>query len=178
MAVLGTTNNYIGGSPVSVGNPYPSADTVRLYTQLGQMFCATTGKQANGAAGNFPISIFNPSNSGKNILLISVVVCCQGGNQTHELKTTTTDPAFGTVVTPVNEMAGGAASVASVTTATTTQTVAGTAYGVVNTSNNSIEFFDNNRCRLLPAGTASGLTVWLEAGTAGTYGVTLFWIEY
>lgn len=150
----------------------------------GQNFVACSGFQTNGATGNFPVSIFNVSTNTKSVLIYSIVVIIITVGGPVQINAVTTNPAWGTNVTPLNNSAGGAASMlpaSGVNYTTTTQTLgSNTAILAANRlpSNAATEMLTNNRTILLPVGVSQGITTYVSPTGAGSWLVTYSWIEF
>lgn len=170
-----------GGVAPGAANPVLTDAIIGAYIKLGQGFLATSGNLATATNPNLQIcaiSIFNPAASGKSLLIYSILVTQNGSETGHELYTkTTTNPnggaGFTNTLTPVNmNFASATVSVASVastaTGATASVTVAGSTIGVfaVN-SNSSTELVPKGSYFWLPAGTAAGIAMYTQVGTAG-----------
>ena len=102
---------------------------VRQIALQGHAYSVHNGLPTSATGTNdYPLSIFNPAASGKNILIYSlrIMAASAASNSiTARLKFTTTDPAYGSAATVSNQKAGGAAStiVASCTFATANTTL-------------------------------------------------------
>jgi hypothetical protein len=166
----------------SVGVPTITEDQVRAWIISGQGFTGGTGMM-NSATGtnNNPLCIFNPAASGKNILIYSLSVSSgsAGASGISAFVTAVTvNPAYDTMAVVANARLGGPASaiVASCTFTTTNQTIAGTLQFVASTG--PIELLANGTALLLPAGSAHGVTAFLQTYAAGISGITAKWIEF
>ena len=146
----------------------------------GQAFSASTG-MLNSASGtnNYALSVFNPSTSGKNILIYSIQAANGSGGMTTLLQRVTVDPAF-TAVTPVNAKAGGGPSaIAShVSQATTNQTLSGTFDQVVLIVATTLELLTNGAAILLPAGSNNGLVQYVQTYGSAINSILMRWIEF
>src|SRR6476646_2194129 len=85
--ILGLNQDAAGNLKVTPGgnlvtNPTITEDQIRVWIANGQGFSASTGI-LNSASGtnNYPLSVFNPNNSGKSVLLYSVQVSNGSGGQ-------------------------------------------------------------------------------------------------
>lgn len=162
--------------------PTITEDRLRAWLLAGQGFVGGTG-QLNGAAGttNNPLCIFNPAASGKSILIYSLSLSSgtAGANSIAALlQYVTVDPAYETPAVIVNARAGGAASTiaASCTFTAVDQSPVGSfARFVVSTQ--PIELLTHGSVIYLPAGSAHGVTVFLQTYAAGIGNITAHWIE-
>ncbi len=176
------TANYINGAAVGVGTPYPSADQARYAATQDKAFSASYGRLtvATQSTSGYPLSIFNGSGSGKDIVITSIRVELNGGAGEFRLALTTADPAYANALTPTNLKAGSAtASAASVTYDTAVHTLPGTYFDDVQVQNNTpYEFLASGSGIYLPKGAANGLTIWVVPSGAGTAIAVVRYIEY
>ncbi|GAC1363802.1 MAG: hypothetical protein NVS2B12_20150 [Ktedonobacteraceae bacterium] len=152
-------------------------------TLQGKAYSATTGL-LNSASGTntYPLSIFNPANSGKNVLIYALHVSSgtsSANSITVFVQNTTSNPSYATVASVLNARLGGVASAlaASCTFTTISQTLSGP-YTQVEISTNPIELLLNGAAILLPAGSANGITVFLQTYAAGFNTITARWLEF
>jgi hypothetical protein len=171
-------------SPVVIASDQstiPIESMIQKAIRTGTAWSATTGKVNSGAALNsVPFSFFLPSSSTKNVYIYSLEFLC-GATVNADLRLTTTDPAWGTALTPINDKSGGGAigSTLTITTTNTAQTVAGTPWRAPSALANVLcEVFPTNLGRLLSAGVAGGIELWMNISSTQTYAVTVRWIEY
>jgi len=148
----------------------------------GQGFSASTGI-LNSAAGtnNYPLSIFNPSTSGKSILIYSIQVANGSGGATALLQLVTSNPAFANQITPINMKAGGPNSVlpaADITGATTNQAIAAPYEQVVTLASTTLELLTNRAAILLPNGGSNGLVAYIQTYAAGINSILMRWVEF
>ncbi len=169
------TNPLPGGNAVT--NPCITEDQIRGWLINGQCFSATYNQTIGAAAqGNFALSIFNPANSGKSILIFSSKVTLNYSIYTvGNLLLNTTDPTYNTAITPANLKAGSStASIASVTANSATTTwPSGTN---IDTSFAIPEMLTNNAAILLPPG--NGLVSALYVGNSQEYALAAKWVEF
>lgn len=152
----------------------------RAWLQNGQMYSLSTGIQTTGgSAGNFPLAVFNPSNSGKNVLIFSI---CISANVKHQAYTTyqTSNPNFASSATPSNLKMGGAGSVTTCTTTATSTGIVGTGLDTVAIANTDrYDILTNETEILLPSGSANALIAWMQTTASVTsYAIVMRWIEY
>jgi len=169
-----------GGNPVT--NPAITEDQIRAWIANGQGFSASTGI-LNSAAGtnNYPLSIFNPNNSGKSILLYSIQVANGSGGATALLQLVTSNPAFANQVTPINMKAGGpnsALPAAAITAAATNQAIAAPYEQVVTLASTTLELLTNGAAILLPNGSNNGIVQYVQTYSAAINAVLIRWIEF
>jgi hypothetical protein len=167
-----------GGNPVT--NPTITEDQIRAWIANGQAFSASTG-MLNSASGtnNYALSIFNPNNSGKNILVYSIQVANGSGGITAILQRVTADPAF-TAVTPLNAKLGGSASAIAghVSQATSNQTLSGAYDQVITLASTTMELLINGAAILLPNGSNNGLITYIQTYSAAINSILMRWVEY
>ncbi len=167
-----------GGNPVT--NPTLTSDQIRAWIANGQAFSASTG-MLNSASGtnNYALSIFNPNNSGKNILVYSIQVANGSGGITAILQRVTSDPAF-TAVTPLNAKLGGSASAIAghVSQATSNQTLSGAYDQVITLASTTMELLINGAAILLPNGGNNGLVTYIQTYSAAINSILMRWVEY
>lgn len=169
-----------GGNAVS--NPAITEDQLRAWIVNGQGYSASTGI-VNSAAGtnNYPLSVFNPSNSGKSILLYSIQVANGSGGMTAFLQLVTSNPAFANQIAPINMKAGGPTSAlpaAAITAATTNQAIAAPYEHVVTLASTTLELLTNGAALLLPNGSNNGLVVYAQTYGVGINALLARWIEF
>jgi hypothetical protein len=164
----------------TVNNPTLTADQIRAWIANGQAFSASTG-MLNSASGtnNYALSIFNPNNSGKNILVYSIQVANGSGGITAILQRVTADPAF-TAVTPLNAKLGGSASAIAghVSQATSNQTLSGAYDQVITLASTTMELLTNGAAILLPNGGNNGLVTYIQTYSAAINSILMRWVEY
>ncbi|GCE21611.1 hypothetical protein [Dictyobacter kobayashii] len=165
-------------------NGVPSVQNwVRQLTLQGHAYSVHSGLQSAAAGTNdYPLSLFNPAGSGKSILVYSLRVAASNAATNAinaRLKLTTSDPAYGSQATVSNQKAGGAASaIASSCTYTTTSTTPTAPFAMVDIGNGPLELLQNEQCVYLPAGSANGLTLTLETSAAGSYIISMKYVEF
>ncbi len=144
----------------------------------GKGFTASIGL-LNVAAGNYPLCVFNPATSGKNILLYSIRAVTGTSSMTTFLQSVTTDPAFASAAAVTNAKLGGPASALATTCtfASTSQTLT-PPYNQVEVSTQPLELLSNGHALLLPNGSAQGVMIFLQTYTAGFNSLTARWIEF
>jgi hypothetical protein len=157
-----------------------TVDKARDWLFNGQAFYGSTG-QMSSASGTVdaPLSIFNPSNSGKNVFITSIIVSSGTGSIVGILFATTTDPAYASSLLVQNANLGSAvASVVSGTFVHTTQSepMSGEFRRVYNQYNQ--ELVPNSSGILLPKGSANGVTTFLETYGSGIGSISAAWVEF
>ena len=172
---LGNLKVTPGGNPVT--NPAITQDQIRAWIANGQGFSASTGI-LNSAAGtnNYPLSVFNPNNSGKSILLYSIQVSNGSGGMTALLQLVTSNPTFTNPITPINMKAGGPSSVAAITAVTTSQTIAAPYEQVVTLASTTLELLTNGAVVLLPSN--NGLVAYAQTYGAAINSILMRWVEF
>lgn len=157
-----------------------TTDQIREWIANGQGFSASTGI-LNSASGtnNYALSVFNPNNSGKSILVYSIQVANGSGGMTALLQRVTSDPGF-TVVTPLNAKAGGGASAIAghVAQATSNQSLSGTYDQVIAIASTTIELLTNGAALVLPNGSNQGLVQYVQTYSAAINSILMRWIEF
>lgn len=153
---------------------------VRQLTLQGYAYCAHSGLQSAGSGTNdYPLSLFNPAVSGKNILVYSLRVAASSGVVNARVKLTGSDPAYGSQATVSNQQAGGPSSaIAASCSYTTTSTTPTGPFALVDIGSAALELLQNEQCIFLPAGSSNGLTLTLETSAAGSYVSSIKYVEY
>src|SRR5262245_30949841 len=183
----------LAGVDLSATNPAFVEANIQTLIRNGQGFIGTSGNLATNTNGNLlvcAISLFNASNSGKNILIYSIQVF-QNGTETgsEQWRATTADPNGGSgftgACTTTNMNLGSAtASVASLcctaTGVTASVTPTGNLMGVYGANSNTPnELLSNGGAILLPNGSAHGIEVLTKVNNAGnSYSGQVKWVEY
>lgn len=135
-------------------------------------------------------SLFNPSNSGVNVIIYSMRInsgtSSVGSN--NSVNVTTSNPSGTTgytgSVTSVNQGAGTLSSAVSLSASANSTSASVTAVGTVvdlygSSSSTSTELLSNGAIYFLPKGLAKGIAIFENVSTAGNvFGATLRWIEY
>ncbi|MBO0790785.1 MAG: hypothetical protein J2P36_07525 [Ktedonobacteraceae bacterium] len=153
-------------------------DFVRAAIMQGKGFIATTGL-LNLAAGTYPLSIFNPANSGKSLLIHSVRMSSGGSSINAQLNLVTTNPSFASAASPANARPGSGSSAASATFASTNQAPAGTIIQIEQGAQNVVsEQPGSGAAILLPAGSANGLVAYITTFATGYLAITASWLEF
>ncbi|HEU0001974.1 MAG TPA: hypothetical protein VFQ36_13825 [Ktedonobacteraceae bacterium] len=163
-----------------------TSDMIRFLTEQGQAFSACTTKvQAPGAA-TLGFQLFNPANSGKNILIYSLILNIASATF-HDMRLTTADVSSiagwtNTPLTPLNNKAGGPASAATAGYSNTNLTggLLGTTREIVGVpATQSIETLTNGECIFLPAGASvNGLALYINATGTNNWSVTAGYLEF
>ncbi|HEY7413876.1 MAG TPA: hypothetical protein VH593_01680 [Ktedonobacteraceae bacterium] len=145
----------------------------------GDAYLASNGL-VNAAAGNFPMGIFNPSNSGKNILIYSIAVSCGGTGFDAAFQFQATDPAFSKAGIVTNKKIGGSASAiaGSITYEDTSQTRNGPYARWEPYTSSPVDMVFAGSPVLLPAGSANALIVWVTTYGNGYSAIHLEWVEF
>jgi hypothetical protein len=169
-----------GGNPVT--NPAITEDQIRAWIANGQGFSASTGL-LNSASGtnNYPLSVFNPNNSGKSVLVYSIQVSNGSGGMTALLQLVTSNPSFASQITPINMKAGGPSSAlpaGAITTATTNQAIAGPYEQVVTLVGTTAELLTNGAAILLPGGSNNGLVTYAQTYASAINSILMRWVEF
>jgi hypothetical protein len=172
------TANYIGGVAVSTNNPYPSADQIRLWIQNGQGFSCTTGKLTASGAITAGFSVYNPSASGKLIIVFAIEVMIGNTSFSSLNFVSGGDPAFGTSMTAANRRNGsGTTSIASLSYSNSNQaSPPGTSNTTIcGASNTPLQALQNGDAIFLNANTGIALLPNLSA--ANSWCVSCQWLE-
>ena len=163
-------------------SPNVNQDQMRAWLQNGQMFSLSTGLQASGGSGgNFPLAVFNPSNSGKNLLIFSVAISANIQFIQAYITYQTSNPNFASSISPSNMKMGGAGTVATCTTTSSSVSIVGTGLDTaVFAIAPRTELLSNAAAILLPSGSANAIIGWIQItnSTATNYAITIRWIEY
>jgi hypothetical protein len=175
-------------SPNAVANPFITEDQIRAYTMAGQAFSATTTKiQAPGAV-TLGFQLFNPANSGKNILIYSLLILSAAAG-IHDIRMTTADVSSiagwsgnNVAITPINNKGSGAASAATCgysNTSITGALVGSSRETTACTANSPIETLTNGECILLPSSASiNGLAVYFNATGSNNWAITAEYLEF
>lgn len=161
-------------------NGFASIETmVSYYIRKGQGFSTTTGIVTAGAsAGLNGLSVFNPIGSGKTLLLYSLKSFDAGATQ-PQTNLTTSDPAYGTATTILNNKSGAATtSVASTSTSAAVIALTGTVQDVGSVAANVLYEMFTVPGRILVLTPGNGVSHAVYVAAAAKYGITLYWIEY
>lgn len=181
------------GAAPSAANPVLTDSTIGAYVRGGMGFIGTSGNLATATNPNLlvcAISLFNPAAANRAVLIYSILVAQNGSETGHEVfARTTVDPAGGAgftgtpTVTNLNftSPTASTSSLSSSATGITTAVVqAGTTMGVFAVaSNTSTELIPKGSFIYLPAGTARGVAVYTQVGTAGNgFSGQMQWVEF
>lgn len=175
--------NTDGATNVSTG--MVTSDAIREATLNGQSYRATFYQTIGGAAqGWYSMSVFNPSTSGKLIILTSMRGWINGATSLIYVFKNTTDPALANTFTPINRKMGSAAS-ALTTSVTYNSASPGISFpGTTNIdtfmapSSGTGEVLHDDDIEVLPAGSAFGVQLVLFVGNSQQYGFTMKWSEF
>ncbi len=147
----------------------------------GKSYIASSGL-LNLAAGNYPLCIFNPASSNKNIVLYSLHVSsgtAAANAITVFLQAVNANPLYTSIALITNGRSGGSASaIAASCTFTSISQVLASPYIQVEISNGPVEFLLNGATLLLPAGTSSGVTIAVQTYASGYSSLTARWLEF
>jgi hypothetical protein len=169
-----------GGNPVT--NPTITQDQIRAWIANGQGFSAGTGiLNSATSTNNYPLSMFNPNNSSKSVVLYSIQVANGSGGATALLQLVTSNPAFANQVTPINMKAGGPSSAlpaAAITAATINQAIAAPYEQVVTLASTTLELLTNGATILLPNGSNNGLVAYVQTYAVAINSILMRWVEY
>lgn len=161
-------------------------DTIRALTFLGQAYSVTTGKNQAPAAATLGFQLFNPASSGKSLLIYSLIINIASATF-HDQRMTAADVSAiagwtNTPITPVNNKAGGGASVATAgySNVALTGGLLGTTREIVAVpGTQSIEALTNGECLYLPAGASiNGIAVYINATGTNNWSVTAGYLEF
>jgi len=168
--------NQVNGATLSASNPVITEDQIRAWIANGQGFTATTGKLTAAGAITGGLSVFNPNASGKTLIIFSLAYVI-GNNSFNQVNLTTSDPALGTAVSPVNNKAGSAtASVASCSSTNTNVTPAGTlSMSIGSASNTLTQVLPNANVLVIPPN--NGIAFYSNLSGANSWASTITWIE-
>jgi|SRR5579859_245478 len=133
----------------------------------------------SSGGGQYAISVFNPSTSGKNVLIYSIKCMANYGNTTTWLYLTTSNPSYNTNLTPTNLKAGGSASaLTSGNVTTNSASISFPGSGLFDMTVAASEVLTNNTGIYLPNGSSNGLTALVNVANSQEYAITLKWIEF
>ena len=165
-------------------NGVPSVQSwVRQLALQGHAYNVHNGLQTSATGTNdYPLSIFNPSTSGKTILIYSLRVTAGSATASSiaaRLKFTSSDPAYSSSATVSNLKAGAAASaIASSCTYVTTTTSPVAPFAQIDIANGPLELLQNDQIIVLPSGTSNGITLLLETYAAASYSISGKYVEF
>lgn len=187
MALLNGTAPLVETLGAMAGG-FVTEDVIRNFTLAGKAFSATTGKNAAPGAVTLGFQLFNPANSGKNLLIYSLIILSAAAG-IHDIRMTTADVSSITgwsgnnvAVTPVNNKGGGAGS--SATCGYSNTSVTGTLLGssretTACTANAPVEVLTNGECIFLPAAASiNGLAVYFNATGTNNWAITCEYLEF
>lgn len=159
---------------------FATLDQVKLSTLNGQAYSVMYTQIIGPAAtGQFALSVFNPSTSGKNVLITSVKTLVNYGNTTTWLYLNTSNPSYNTNITPINMKSGGPATALTAGNITTNSaTVSFPGSGNFDMSVSSPEVLHNNASIFLPNGANNGFVALVFAGNNQSYAIVVKWIEF
>ncbi len=158
-----------------------TVDKIRDWLFNAQAFYGTTGQMSSAnATVDAPMSIFNPSNSGKNIFITSIIVSSGTGSLVGICFATTADPAYASSLKIKNAKGGGAASAiaSSCTFVNTNQSQPGSGELRRLYNNYSQELIPSGFGILLPNGSANGVSTFLETYASGIGSISATWLEF
>jgi hypothetical protein len=158
-------------------------DWQRQLAQQGKVFIGGTGLLSSGTGANtYGLSIFNPANSGKTILIYSVRASsgtASSNSISLLLQATSSNPAYSNAATVSNVRGGGAASaIASTCTFSSSSLSISPPYMQVEISTGPIDALSNGGYIVLPASSANGLLVLLQTYASGLNNITARWLEF
>jgi hypothetical protein len=162
----------LGGLIVSLASLGPISNA--------QGFLSTTGSETlSNATNDTPCSLFNPSNSGKNILITSWIVSSGTGSLIGYMFFVTTDPAYASSLLISNAKSGGAVSAASGTFINTNQSApsGGTQFRRIYNLYEQ-ELVPNGFGILLPKGSANGVVTQMETYSNGVGSQSIAHLEF
>lgn len=169
-----------------ISNVFITEDMVRNYTLAGKAFSATTTKNQAAAAATLGFQLFNPANSGKNILIYSLILNIASATF-HDFRMTTVDVSSITgwtnsAITPVNNKGGGGVSIATCgySNVALTGGLLGAPREVIGVpGTQSLEALSNGECIFLPASaTINGIAVYVNATGTNNWSITVEYLEF
>jgi hypothetical protein len=156
-------------------------ELVRAMTALGKAYSASIGLlNAITGTNNYPLSVFNPNTSGKDVLIYSIQAANVSGGASPIVQMVTTNPAYATQITPINEQGGGPVSAlpnTSVTMTTVTQTLSGAFKQVGALAANTLELLTNGATIHLPNSMNTGVIVFLQTYAVSVNSLLIRWLE-
>lgn len=163
-------------------------DQIRAYTLSGNAYSVTTGKLSAPSGGNtLGWQLFNPANSGKTLLIYSLILIYNSA-ALHDIRMTTADVSgvitnwTNVAVTPVNNKGGGAASVATsgYSNSGLSGGLSGSSRETTGTQNSGpVEILTNGECIVLPAtNSINGVAIYVTSGGANSWAVTAEYLEF
>ena len=160
---------------------YPNAAEAAALS--GELYIATFFQTIGGAANGFySLSVFNPSNSGKNVRVRAIRGWLSGAAPLLYLFKTTSNPMLANAFTPINQRFGGAASAVSCTYNSASGGISFPGATNIDTdiqpSSSTVELLPtDDDFYILPNGIASGIQVVQFVGNSQQYGFTMKWSE-
>lgn len=158
----------------------PEANVLKASLE-GISFIAATGQVTAGANITMGLALFNPSNSGKNILIYSIRFSNSGGSSMLNIYTITSDPAYANALQIANSKIGGASSAIAthITYQNANTSVVGTFMDVGELPQaQHTEWLTNGSGILLPAGSGNGIALYDFVANAAAWAATIKWLEY
>lgn len=177
-------SQIVNGAPISATNPEINIANFQAMILSGQAFNATTGKVA--AAANMAGQVFFPGTNPKNILIWSIRMTYTNANQPASLQAITAadsniSGAGSAAMTVSNLMESGGGSGASPTANYNggIASASGTALDVTNVQNSTTaEFLSNGGFIYLAKQTAGGIAIYVPTTAAGSWAMTVRWVEF
>ena len=172
----------------AMAGAFVTEDVIRNFTLMGKAFSVTTGKNQAPGAVTLGFQVFNPANSGKNLLIYSLVIVCAAAG-IHDIRMTTADVSSiagwsgnNVAITPVNNKGGGAASAATCGYSNTSITgglLGSSRETTALSANQAIETLTNGECILLPSSASiNGLAVYFNATGSNNWAITADCLEF
>jgi hypothetical protein len=161
-------------------------DTIRRLILAGKCFAATTGKVTAPGAATLGFQLFNPANSGKNILIYSIKLDNAAAGF-DDLRQTTADVSSiagwaNTAIVPVNREGGGGASIATIgySNVNLTGGLLGSSTDTPNSTGNvPTELLTNGDCIFLPASASiNGFALYLNLTGTTVWSVGVKYLEW
>jgi hypothetical protein len=179
-----TNLTQVNGTALSSSNGVPVLQTIQQFILDGKAYTCSTGKIT--AAANQAMSWFSANTSTKNKIVFSIRMTYGNSTQSIQRSYLTTDDANITAGTScisnaLNLKGGGSGPEAATAMHYNSgvATVAGTFVELdSNPTNNIIELLAPGTYISIPAGTAGGVGVYQSTTAAGSWAVTVIWVEF
>lgn len=179
-------NQNIAGSVLSATNAEPNISNLQQLLLNGQAFTASTGVITPGA--NAAAQLYVPNTGAKNILIYSLQLMYTNAANPHQVQLITATDANittgtgHTAPTPQNNALAATAATAVFTYCTAIAN-AGVATGNPIAGPNvalnaTVETFTNGRWQLIPPATAGGIGIYMKTTAAGSFSITISWVEF
>jgi hypothetical protein len=176
----GTGTQPFSNSSGNFSGPDIQESQIAAATLNGQAFnvCMPNAGAGNGASGNLPFQIFNPTNSGVKLLVYSINVC-SGAASPIFLQYVTSETTYNTSTPITNAYLGNltAAAFHSTYASAVISPASGNTIAVINFSSpGTQDLLPSSSCLILPPG--YGLQVWSNLSAFNNWAVNLWCLQF